>query len=146
MRCVVMLCLLLVACEGPQGPVGPPGPQGKGGLALDVTYRCFGIATVASGTSFSLNHDVYAFTDGSVMASCQVGGSLAESTGVSFFKAIQNGSVTGACSVTFDADLASTGYWRFEISQDHAHSVATYNDSGSANDRRQYSIVCSAFR
>lgn len=143
--CGLYALLMLLACgtPGPAGPPGPPGPPGAPGspgpgLYIQTSAYC---SVVQSGGLFT--HNVYTFSDGSVMTTCEVADGEYSIESTRLYKSTQNGAATAACSVTNDWDGTLTaGYWSFAKGPNASASVATYNDSGSPMHGQTRTMPC----
>lgn len=159
MRVVVaMLCLMLVACEGPQGvdgpqgpvgktgPAGPPGKDGAPGTSLNINYACTGFADLTgTGQGYNFDYEFYAFSDGSVLTTCTIMGSASQATGINMYRRGSIGAGDGGCAAKFDADSASGGYWLFTITSTRSLATAVYKDAQSSNNNRTFSASCTAY-
>lgn len=152
MKALVLVAVVMGACEGPmgldgpRGPTGPTGPQGIAGESgLQRTHLCQGFADLGGGRGYALDHTVYDFADGSVLATCTVAGGIESWSSTRMYRAGQIGALTGGCSVTADVDTNSSGYWTFDITPSKSASTVVYNDVGSAYDRRSQSVTCTQF-
>lgn len=140
MRNTVALCCVVVlsACgPGPEGPPGPPGPPGTpgDGLTLVTSTRC----SITNKGYFQ--HEIYKFSDGSVMANCSVSNPHFQTSETKLWKASQKGAETAYCSVTNDWDGVLTGgWWEFEFVA--GSSKATYVDPGSTQDNMARTLSC----
>lgn len=155
MRGVCILALFAVACVGPPGPPGEegprgtvgspgnngaPGPAGPPGSGLVMTVGCSGQATIGTGT-FLLRHESYRFADGSVLATCEVGGANLTIKGVNMWATGTTGATVGGCLVGVDVDTASYGFFSMELAS-NAASTATYRDQSSTNNGRTFPLTC----
>lgn len=144
---LVLLAVLLGGCEGPPGPegeagpVGPRGPAGATGAALSEVRACRSpVTSVGNAAGVEFGYEFYKFTDGSVMASCEVNDGAASYSTMAMYKASMNGAHSGLCTLVYDVDTSSAGFWKFTLSGDYAH--AEYVDSGSPNNGRIISTLC----
>ena len=153
---VVALALSSACIEGPEGPPGPRGPpgtqgtpgqdgadgtDGSDGAGLVSSVHCIG--TVTANITVNVVHDIYRFADGSVMGSCWVWGANSGLSGTNLWKAGTNGASLGACIVYADVDTGTYGFWTME-QRSAAASTVVYNDSGSGQNARTFTITCAA--
>lgn len=158
MRKVLLLVALLSACiEGPMGPAGPEGPIGPRGVPGDKGQDGYDgadgaglVSALRCSTSFTLGtssrnaiHDVYRFEDGSVLATCAIWTAGDSAFGTQMWKAGSLGAALGACTVLVDADAASFGFYRME-SRGPGSSTLTYDDPGSPNHGRTFTMTCTS--
>lgn len=145
MRKLITMLVLTAACGGEMGPPGEPGEPGEmgeqgdpgepgeqgepgedGGRILSST-RCDGDL---SGWAFS--HAIVEFTSGSALVTCEVGNGGISITQTVLYDASQQGASTLGCSVVFDENNASFGWWKF--THDQGVSQVVYHDSDSTFD------------
>lgn len=126
------LAMLLASCgpgqPGPTGPPGPPGEQGPTG-ATGATGGSFGIVVktfcskIWNGRSFIYYNAL--FQNGTRFVSCTIADAAAEYQSTILYSVAQNGSTNGSCTLTYDLDAASAGYWTFT----ETPRQALYNDA-----------------
>lgn len=95
-----------------------------------------------TGQGVDLDYTLYVFADSSVMATCQVGDGFAQVTGVSLFRSNQAGAAGGGCSIRWDVDTATAGWWDFVVNPARTSMTATYHDVGSQYDARNFTFTC----
>lgn len=138
MKSIVLLVVvaLLAACEG------PPGLDGSSLLS----YRsCHGqIRQVGPTAAVGLSHDRYVYADGSVMAFCYVYDASATYSNLSMYKSGQFGASDGGCSVFYDVDANTSGFWSFSTTTT-AESVVTYRDQSSQQNGYRAIIACTEY-
>jgi hypothetical protein len=164
-KSILLASLLInIACgpgpAGPKGDTGDTGPQGQPGLQGKAGPQGAQGAQGASGQGLSLisdtscsifssgyffTHDVYLYSDGSVMATCSVAGGSSEVTRTQLWKAGTIGANEGSCYATWDvAGVASGGWWSFSLGN-LGYSFAQYNDAGTTSDQMKRTLTCSIY-
>ena len=135
-RLVILSALSLAACTGPQGTAG------AAGITLTTKYSCYGGGT--SGTSsLDFEHLVFVMSDSSLMTSCAVDIPAYQITAFNMYKPGTEGSRTGLCDVSADLDgTPDFGYWELTLNDDRTQGIATFHDSGSAEDGHSFSLNC----
>jgi len=157
----LLMMLLLAACgpgaEGPQGPAGKDGAQGATGAAgptgaqgtagaagstMTTSYLCM---TDVATAGLLLMHKVYDYTDGSVLATCEVFMPQGTFTGLNLLKASQAGAATATCIVGADIDASvNGGYWVLYFNRATKASSATYKDPSSSANNMTVNLACTA--
>lgn len=115
----------VVGPAGPQGPQGTAGTNGTG-LTLSSIRNC---SKIASGLLFI--YQIATYSTGDTAVNCSISTAVAAYTGLSIYKAGTPGATTHSCTVGYDVDTATAGYWVFTS---NASTTAVYNDSGSASN------------
>jgi hypothetical protein len=123
---LVAILAALSACGGAPGPAGAQGPAGKDGMSEVADFYC-------SNTSAGLYQNVYTFTDGSVMATCNANVSSGGYSGTSLYRSSQSGASTGACSVWYGQSYLSFAF-------NGTTSIATDNANGT-----KYTLTCTKY-
>jgi hypothetical protein len=131
MRIAMMLAVLLVGCgvEGPQGPEGdrgpsgPVGPAGSSGQSVTSSSLCI---RVTAGANFY--YQVTAYSDGAKLVTCEISDAGNTFGSTRYWRAGTVGASQDFCSLVYDIDTFSSGYWEF------INRVVTYRDVGSASN------------
>lgn len=144
----MVLILFLVGCgsakEGPPGPAGQDGAAGVNGATGAMGATGSPGATGANGNSFDIQSKMSCFSNGPAAffyytalftngvryTSCEITDTLNGYSSSTFYAAGQLGVTTGHCSVVYDIDTGTGGYWTFQMSPPQAQ----YHDIGSASD------------
>ncbi len=139
MKIITIVLLFIAACGKPEkGDPGPAGATGEMGVqgARGATGPTAGGA-VASFSScaktvsgFFYAYDAVGFSDGSRFVSCSVAGAAFTVSQSDYWTPTQSAATAGTCSVTFDLDTASGGFWVFEL----APKQAKYFDATSTSN------------
>lgn len=140
-RLAILSLLSSVACNSSPAETTPT----TAGVTLADKYRCLGDAT--SGTSsFSLEHTVFVMSDGSASTTCAVDLPGYQITAFNMFKPGTAGARTGLCAVGADLDgTADYGYWEMALNDDKTASVATFHNTGSAENGKTFTLSCSKY-
>lgn len=146
---IVSCALLLLSCgaakdgaQGPPGPAGATGATGPAGLPGNTGQRgATGPTGVASDIVSSVlcakaagpQDFIYRtnlFANGARFVECEVSDASSSHSASALYSAAQVGATTGHCSLFYDVDTPSAGYWVFTLSP----LQAQYNDGGSASN------------
>jgi len=135
MRGVLMSSMLLsLACGGqvgPEGPQGPPGPAGAG-MSLTAKYVC-------EHGSDAVMHDIYLFSDGSVMTTCTVAFfNYEQSSSFQMYKSGQVGAAVAGCSLYGPGSRWDEFEWTGTLSTKHTRY------SGSTPELTEY-LSCTKY-
>lgn len=137
---LIFLFLVIGCGKGEKGDVGLQGSPGTDGLILSQITSC---TKVSAGIRYF--YEVAIFTNNDKFLTCSVSGSTAES-GISFFaKTTQAIHPTETCTVGFDLDAASSGFWTFSS---NTGRKAVYTDVASGQDGLTINFMgldCSVF-
>lgn len=143
----IVAVMLVFACKGPEGRVGPkgdtgaPGAAGKDGSGLSAYWDCS-----KATANYSLGYRVYEFSDGSVMATCDVEDAAISGSRTFLWKSTQSGSQTGACMLTYDLNSPMAGGWfDFALTKTTNAGSATYHESGSTLDGQIMPLTCTKY-
>lgn len=105
-----------------------------------TTVRC----KYSTGGYFE--HSMYKFSDGSVMATCEVADNVYSISKTEFYKPSMSGAAVGGCIVFNDWDTTgSAGYWVFENNASANSSTATYKDSSSPQNLTSRTLPCMTY-
>lgn len=96
------------------------------GMELSHGYYCSKL------DSYYFQYTIWVYTSGDKFINCSVTGASHQSTEVALYRADQVGADTDACSLTFDIETNSGGYWEFE--SNGSSRTATYHDAGASVD------------
>ena len=125
------LCLGLVGCGGSAGPAGPQGPAGPSGLTVSSVRFCAGTDSTTYGISVYAEYQIVGYSNGDKMVTCSMSNLQFESTGSAYWRASQNSAQQASCSVTFDVDTPTGGWFEF---RNDGGERAIYHDLGSPYD------------
>ena len=141
MRKTILIGLLVLSgCGGAIGPAGPAGAtgatgargatgnSGSDGMTIQSNFFCSGSH---SGLIFIYQAIVYSTGDAQI--TCAISNTLDTFSNTVVYKSTQTGAQTGGCSLTYDVDAATSGYWTFIVTSGPSASM-TYHDTGSASD------------
>lgn len=138
-RLVLLSALSLVACKGASGADGTPG------ITLATKYSCRGGDT-STPPKFYFEHLVFVMSDSSVMTSCAVDIPANQITAFNMYKPGTAGSRTGLCDVSADLDgTPDFGYWELALNDAKTQSVATFVNTGSADNGKTYALACTQY-
>lgn len=151
----VALVLAVTACgmEAAEGPAGPPGPQGEPGaqgpagapgtpgLSLQETRKCEGVLVDAYGVQHTVTHEVYSFSDGSMITTCSSGNGGFQMFGFAMHRIDQPGARLASCGVQIDVDTGSHGTFRFTSTSPESGRVV-YDDPNSTSHNRTTPLTC----
>ncbi len=145
MKVLVALALtgMFLGCGGgAPGRDGVNGRDGANGITMLSNTFCTGFwDPTNSGYGFTVQHEMFDFSDGSVLATCEVQGGNTQTSSVSMYRATQVGAAKGLCNVLFDVESNNTsGYFSFE------EGLATYKDSGSGYNLRTAQLACTTYQ
>ena len=142
---VIAAVVFAMAACGP-GETGPAGPQGTPGSGLTKIVSCTGFAdSDGDKLGWNLVHEVYTFSDGSVLATCEVKGGNLSSSSVLMHRANTPGARAGGCIATRDDETdATSGIWIFALGSVGVASNAKYADPGSPTHGRVFALSCAS--
>lgn len=122
-----ILCSLLLLSLIPGCGKGEPGANGTPGMTLTNHRYC---SSTASGLTFT--YRLLKYSTGDVYVTCAVHDSSATFSNSAMYLSGQGGATAGGCTLVYDVDTSSSGYWKFETSG--SSSLLTYTDPGSTRD------------
>lgn len=112
---------------GAAGAQGVKGDVGASGTTVTSTRECSKIVTQ---TYF--NYRVLTFSSGDKITTCSISNTDSSYSRTHFYRSTQNGAVEEYCSVIYDLDSGSGGFWQFVKTAGGA--TATYSDNVSPSD------------
>lgn len=139
MRSLLILVTMLVVACGPKEEPEPPG------LPHATAYVCDGFASTGGGFGLNITHLVYVFADGSVMTTCEISGGIDSNSAFRLFRAEDSGAALAMCTVTWDMDASSGGYWTFQTNTTRSTSTARYTDPNSADNGKTFPVDCKMY-
>ena len=140
MRRFLIIAVLLSSCVGPAGEDGRDGSDSSG-MRISVTRRCY---LDIDHLALSLAHDVFSFSDGSVLSTCSVALPEGAYSGTNMLRANTALVETGFCSVGADLfGVPSHGYVTFEAHEDQ--TLATYHDPEDTHEGESWGMPCDVF-
>jgi hypothetical protein len=89
----------------------------------------------------NLTHTIHRFSDGSVLATCEVWYPDFGVHGIEMWRAGTQGAQVGGCLIQADMDAPSYGFWRFDL-QSTTSSRAAYNDPASPLNGSIAALLC----
>lgn len=92
------------------------------------------------GTTVVLNYEHDLLDSGDLYVACSVSGTTYQSSNSHLYKAGASGVSTGACSVIYDIDTASSGGWYFQNPSATFRTVY-YLDATSTHNNYQYTFT-----
>lgn len=94
---------------------------------------------VGSGVTLTYQYQNATYANGDHIITCSISSSLGEYSHTQLFKPSAPGALNGFCSVGYDVDGLSSGYWIFTSSG--GVNKAVYNDVGSAHNNYTYTFA-----
>lgn len=104
-----------------------------------------GFGCIKSSLSKLFQYKVISYQNGDVWTVCSISDNSTTTTMTQFYKSTQTGALNAACTLTYDLDSATAGFWNFTAT---TNVTAVYNDTGSASDGTTVTYLngdCTAF-